>query len=110
MVASALKLAPLVFTRPGELRHAEWAEIDLDAATWCIPAHKMKMRASHIVPLSTQAVAILRDCTHSLDAACTIPQPAHVGAPHVRKRRHGCPASLGVRGKHHDRARLPQHR
>ena len=61
VVASALKLAPLVFTRPGELRHAEWQEIDLDAATWCIPAHKMKMRASHIVPLSTQAVAILRE-------------------------------------------------
>ena len=61
VVASALKLSPLVFTRPGELRHAEWSEIDLDAATWCIPAHKMKMRASHIVPLSTQAVAILRD-------------------------------------------------
>ena len=61
VVASALKLAPLVFVRPGELRHAEWSEIDLDAATWCIPAHKMKMRASHIVPLSSQAVAILRE-------------------------------------------------
>ncbi|MBU6404682.1 MAG: integrase arm-type DNA-binding domain-containing protein [Proteobacteria bacterium] len=61
VVASALKLAPLVFVRPGELRHAEWAEIDLDAATWCIPAHKMKMRQAHIVLLSAQAVAILRD-------------------------------------------------
>ena len=60
VVASALKLAPLVFTRPGELRHAEWAEIDLDKAEWRIPAHKMKMRAPHIVPLSTQAVVILR--------------------------------------------------
>ena len=61
VVASALKLTPLVFTRPGELRHAEWAEIDLDKAEWRIPAAKMKMRAEHIVPLSTQAVAILRD-------------------------------------------------
>jgi integrase len=61
VVASALKLAPLVFVRPGELRHAEWAEIDLDAATWCIPAHKMKMRQAHIVPLSTQALAVLRE-------------------------------------------------
>ena len=61
VVASALKLAPLLFVRPGELRHGEWAEIDLNAATWCIPAAKMKMRASHIVPLSTQAVAILRE-------------------------------------------------
>jgi integrase len=58
---AALKLAPLVFVRPGELRHAEWQEIDLDAAMWRIPAERMKMKAAHIVPLSTQAVAILRD-------------------------------------------------
>jgi len=57
----ALRLAPLVFVRPGELRRAEWAEIDLDAAEWRIPAAKMKMRAPHIVPLSSQAVAILRE-------------------------------------------------
>lgn len=57
---AALKLAPLVFVRPGELRTAEWAEIDLDAAEWRIPASKMKMRLDHLVPLSTQAVAILR--------------------------------------------------
>ncbi len=58
---TALQLAPLVFVRPGELRHAEWAEIDLDKAEWRIPAHKMKMRAPHIVPLASQAVAILSD-------------------------------------------------
>src|SRR3546814_12639059 len=57
----ALKLAPLVFARPGELRHAEWYEIDLDAAEWRIPAGKMKMGEAHVVPLSTHAVAILRD-------------------------------------------------
>lgn len=57
----ALQLAPLVFVRPGELRHAEWSEIDLDAAEWRIPAEKMKAGQPHIVPLSTQAVAILRD-------------------------------------------------
>ena len=55
----ALKLAPLVFVRPGELRHAEWTEIDLDEAEWRIPKEKMKMKAPHIVPLSTQAVEIL---------------------------------------------------
>lgn len=60
-VAAALKLAPLVFVRPGELRQAEWAEIDLDAAEWNIPAHKMKMREPHLVPLSDQAVTILRN-------------------------------------------------
>ena len=57
---AALKLAPLVFVRPGELRTAEWAEIDLDAAEWRIPASKMKMKVDHLVPLSTQAVALLR--------------------------------------------------
>lgn len=57
----ALQLAPLVFVRPGELRQAEWTEIDLDAAQWNLPAHKMKMRQPHIVPLASQAVAILRE-------------------------------------------------
>lgn len=61
VTACALKLAPLVFVRPGELRRAEWAEIDLDAAIWRIPAEKMKMREPHLVPLSEQAVAILRE-------------------------------------------------
>lgn len=57
----ALKLAPLVFVRPGELRRAEWSEIDLDAGEWRIPAHKMKSRAVHIVPLASQAVLTLRE-------------------------------------------------
>jgi len=61
VTVSALKLSPLVFLRPGEVRSAEWDEFDLDAAEWRIPATKMKMRAEHIVPLSTQAVAILRE-------------------------------------------------
>jgi integrase len=60
-VLCALKLAPMVFVRPGELRQAEWPEFDLDAAEWRIPAERMKMRDAHIVPLSTQAVAILRE-------------------------------------------------
>ncbi len=56
----ALQFAPHVFVRPGELRHAEWEEIDLDADVWNIPAGKMKMGKAHHVPLSKQAVAILR--------------------------------------------------
>ncbi|MGB6604184.1 MAG: integrase arm-type DNA-binding domain-containing protein, partial [Steroidobacteraceae bacterium] len=60
VVEAALKLAPLVFVRPGELRAAEWSEIDLDAAQWRIAAHRMKMRRQHLVPLSHQAVAVLR--------------------------------------------------
>lgn len=55
----ALKLAPLLFVRPGELRHAEWSEIDFDAAEWRIAADKMKMKAVHLVPLSRQALSIL---------------------------------------------------
>jgi len=57
----ALRLAPLVFVRPGELRKAEWSEFNLDDAEWRIRAQRMKMREQHIVPLSTQAVAILRE-------------------------------------------------
>jgi integrase len=57
----ALQLAPLVFVRPGELRHAEWAEIDLERGEWKIPAAKMKMRTTHIVPLATQAIQVLEE-------------------------------------------------
>ena len=57
----ALKFAPLVFVRPGELRHAEWSEINLDNAEWKIPAEKMKNRNPHIVPLSRQSIAVLQD-------------------------------------------------
>jgi integrase len=60
-VACALKLAALLFVRPGELRQAEWFEFNLEAAEWNIPAHKMKMREPHLVPLSSQAVAILEE-------------------------------------------------
>jgi integrase len=61
VVEAAFKLAPLVFVRPGELRAAEWSEINLDAAEWRVAAHRMKMRQQHLVPLSSQAVVILRD-------------------------------------------------
>jgi len=55
----ALQLAALVFVRPGELRHAEWSEFDVDAKVWRIPAAKMKARAEHVVPLSEQALDVL---------------------------------------------------
>jgi integrase len=64
VVRAALRLAPHVFVRPGELRHAEWAEIDFKAqngALWTIPGAKMKGGADHCVPLSSQSVAILRE-------------------------------------------------
>lgn len=56
----ALRMAPHVFTRPGELRQARWEEIDFEAAVWTIPAGRMKMRKAHHVPLSQQAIEILR--------------------------------------------------
>ena len=61
IVKAALRLAPLVFVRPGELRKAEWSEINLDRAEWIIPPWRMKMRQALLVPLSRQAVAILRE-------------------------------------------------
>jgi integrase len=61
MTRCALQLAPLVFVRPGELRQAEWSEFNLETAEWRIPAEKMKAGAVHIVPLSTQALDILKE-------------------------------------------------
>lgn len=67
IVQSALKLSALVFVRPGELRQAEWSEIDLDKGEWNIPAERMKgwtrkgITTPHLVPLSAQAVEILRE-------------------------------------------------
>jgi integrase len=64
VVRLALKMAPYVFVRPGELRHAEWAEIDFETATWKIPAEKMKMKQVHIVPLAIQVATILEELKH----------------------------------------------
>lgn len=68
VVRAALKLAPMLLLRPGELRFAEWPEIDLDAALWTVPSVRMKRElrekqqgAPHLVPLPGQAVAVLRD-------------------------------------------------
>jgi integrase len=58
---AALQLAPLTFVRPGELRHAEWNEFDIERALWRIPPKKMKMRQPHMVPLSRQSLEIIRD-------------------------------------------------
>jgi integrase len=72
----ALKLAPLLFVRPGELRNALWEEVSLDAAApeWRIPAEKMKMRRMHIVPLCRQATALLRELrAHEIDSPYVFP-------------------------------------
>ena len=69
VVVAAVRLAPRLFVRPGELRRMEWAEVDLAARRWVIPAGKMKMREELIVPLARQCVEILQGlypvCGHS---------------------------------------------
>ena len=61
VVCAALKLAPVLFVRPGELRRMEWSELNLDEAMWRIPGPKMKMKRDHLVPLATQALDIIAD-------------------------------------------------
>lgn len=75
ITASALKLAALVFVRPGELRGARWSEFDLNGAEWRIPGERMKMGEQHIVPLSRQSVAILREL-HALTGSCEFVFPS----------------------------------
>jgi len=60
-VTAALSLSPLLFARPGELRHMEWEEINWEGGQWEIPAEKMKIKQPHIVPLCKQAIAILKE-------------------------------------------------
>jgi integrase len=98
IVKSALRLAPLVFVRPGELRKAEWTEIDLEAAQWTIPAWRMKMRQSLTVPLSSQAVVILRelhcvtgDGKYVFPSARTAARPMSDNAVLAALRRSGIP-------------------
>jgi len=57
----ALQLLALTFTRTNELIGATWAEFDIDAAIWTVPAERMKMKTEHVVPLSKQAIAILEE-------------------------------------------------
>jgi len=74
VVCCALKLAPLTFVRPGELRGMEWSEVNFDKALWTIPERRMKMGATHLVPLSRQALAILREL-HQLTGQWTYAFP-----------------------------------
>lgn len=61
VVKTAMRISPILFQRPGEIRQMEWSEIDFEKAIWCIPAEKMKMRNDHIVPLPTQAITLLKE-------------------------------------------------
>jgi integrase len=78
----ALALSPHVFVRPGELRQAEWTELDLDAAVWRIPAARMKKRREHIVPLSPRSVALFREAAvHRTDGRYVFPAMGKRGLP-----------------------------
>lgn len=109
----ALKLAPLVFTRPGELRRARWSEFDLDAGVWVVPAERLKMRTEkkataepHLVPLSLQAVAILRELqplTWSTGDSYVFPGARSARRPMSENTVNGALARLGFKGEivHH---------
>ncbi len=85
VVKSALRLAPLVFVRPKELRCAEWSEFDFEKAEWRIPAEKMKARVQHIVPLSRQAIEQHKDLypltSHGKAAKYVFPSPRTLSRP-----------------------------
>lgn len=81
-VVAALRLLILTAARPGEVRGARWDEVDLEAAVWIVPADRMKMRTEHRVPLSRQAVEVLRDM-HQISGAreLVFPSPRYPGKP-----------------------------
>jgi integrase len=97
--ASALRLLLLTVVRPGELRGARWDEIDLDAARWRIPAERMKMGAEHLVPLSRQAVELLRAAEPMRDpSGLVFPSPYYPGKPLSENTLNSALARMGYKG------------
>ena len=95
----ALRLLMLTATRPGETRGARWAEFDLDAALWIIPAERMKMHIEHRVPLSTQAVQVLRTMqTLSGDHELIFPSPFYPSKPLSENTFNSALARMGFKG------------
>jgi integrase len=95
----ALRLLMLTATRPGETRGARWAEFDLDAALWIIPAGRMKMKNEHRVPLSTQAVQVLRTMqTLSGDRELVFPSPFYPSKPLSENTFNSALARMGFKG------------
>lgn len=75
VVRHALKLAPLVFVRPGELRQSKWEEFDLAEKLWLIPAGRMKAKRPHVVPLSDQTAAVLQELRKVHESEYLFPSP-----------------------------------
>ena len=107
----ALKLAPLVFVRRGELRQAEWAEFDLADAEWRISAKKMKMRRPHRVPLAPQALAVLRELQEITGGSkISLSVGAILASADQRQYAERCPAPSWIRQDRIDHSRSVIHR
>lgn len=95
----ALRFVMLTATRPGEVRGAVWAEFDLDAALWVIPAERMKMRQEHRVPLSTQAIAVLHTMQPlSGDGVLVFPSPSYRSKPLSENTLNSALTRMGYKG------------
>jgi integrase len=95
----ALRLLMLTATRPGEVRGARWAEFDLDAALWTIPAERMKMRSEHRVPLSRQALEVLRNMQAlSGDRELVFPSPYYPAKSLSENTFNSAMARMGYKG------------
>jgi integrase len=95
----ALRLVLLTATRPGEVRGALWPEFDLDAALWVIPAERMKMRHEHRVPLSAQAVEVLRTMQAiTQEGGLVFPSPTYRSKPLSENTLNSALARMGYKG------------
>jgi integrase len=98
---AGLRLLMLTAVRPGELRGARWDEIDTEAATWHIPAERMKMKAPHVVPLSRQAVEVIeRQRAISGAGELVFPSPYYPGRPMSENTLNSALARMGYKGEH----------
>lgn len=96
----ALRLLMLTGVRPGEVRGAKWDEIDLDAALWRIPAERMKMRAEHVVPLSSQAIEVIKAMQPlSGDRELVFPSPFYPSKPLSENTLNSALARMGYKGE-----------
>lgn len=98
---AALRLLMLTAVRPGELRAAEWREFDLDKGLWLIPAEHMKMHSAHTVPLSRQAVELLRTLPGEPgSSALLFPSPFYPGKQMSENTLNSALARMGYKGEH----------
>jgi integrase len=103
VMRTALQLQPSIFARPANLAMAEWREFDLDTAEWRIAADKMKMKDAHIVPLSTQAIILLRDIYPFTGSGQYVfaSNQGKSGEPHISRESIGAALRrMGYQGQH----------